>query len=380
MRQDDLTKRPDEDQIDYLNRAGRFENELVKYHKWVIDVKKITKNSARTYTVGIIQLFRYYKMPILLDNSQKKISKTFKTENSFPLSIEHIKKMYPYADARGKAILSLATDTGQRVSDLLELKIEDFLPLDQEPPIPFEINTKKENIIAYPFLSEETIDALKIHIDKMKNEQAPDDKNNPYLFPNKNGGHISDVWFNELIRGLASSAGIKFNGKKLSSHCFRKMFLSAGATAGYEDAAKKMVGKAIDQSLDTYYTTLNLKPAFIEIKKLLTIQLKIIKPSDYIDPKIIVDLTKKLSTQDTIINSLSSELEQVKIITDFMQINFPQASKFREQITKLKNAPSDEQREVIDKIVSEYPKSTSIEEQSEQVRKLLESYIKENKK
>ena len=37
-------------------------------------------------------------------------------------------------------------------------------------------------------------------------------------------------------------------------------------------------------------------------------------------------------------------------------------------------------REVIDKIVSEYPKSTSIEEQSEQVRKLLESYIKENKK
>jgi integrase len=322
MRQDDLTKRPDENQVDYLNRAGRFERELVKYHKQALD-RGISKNSARTYTVGVIQLFRHYKMPILLDNSQKKISRTFKTENSFPLSIEHVRKMFNYADTREKAILSLATDIGQRISDLLALKIEDLPPLDQEPPIPFQINTRKENVIAYPFLSEETVGCLKTYLDKMKNEQKLEKENNPYLFPGTTKDRpISDVWFNELIRKLAKSAGIPINGKKLSSHCFRKMFLSAAATKGYEDAAKKMVGKSIDQSLDTYYTTLNLLPAFVEIKKLLTIQNQNSKSSESVESlkSALSEMQKKIQNQDTIIKSITDKLIEVQPLIDFTNI------------------------------------------------------------
>ena len=306
MRQEDLTKRPDENQIDYLNRAGRFERELVRYHSETLErIKNV--NSARTYTVGITQLFRHYKMPLILDSSQKKISKTAKTTKSFPLTIEHVKRMFKVADLRERVVLSLATDLGLRISDFISLKIKDIPNLDEEPPIPIEIMTQKENIPAYGFLSGETVELLKDYRPTLKKEF------NPHLFPNTNGNHISDVWLNELIQKLAINSGIQLNGKSLTFHCFRKMFLSSSIDSGIGlTAGKKLCGKSIPQSDDTYLTTVNLRDKFIQLKKYLTIQNHFSQQNDELQnlKQSIIEQSHKITALETENKLIREELEK----------------------------------------------------------------------
>src|SRR4030042_1026085 len=62
LRKDDLTQRAGENLIEYRNRAARFEKEIEKFHSYLITRGAI--NTARTQTLGIRQLFRYYEMPI----------------------------------------------------------------------------------------------------------------------------------------------------------------------------------------------------------------------------------------------------------------------------------------------------------------------------
>jgi len=80
-----------------------------------------------------------------------KIAKTVKTTKNFPLTIEHVRAMFQVADLRERVILSMATDLGLRIGDFLELKKSDLSPLNQEPPISFEIMTGKESVIAHAF-------------------------------------------------------------------------------------------------------------------------------------------------------------------------------------------------------------------------------------
>jgi len=47
----------------------------------------------------------------------------------------------------------MATDLGLRAGDLIAIKKDDLPQLDQETPIPFDIMTEKEEVIAYLFLS-----------------------------------------------------------------------------------------------------------------------------------------------------------------------------------------------------------------------------------
>ena len=58
-REDDWTKKPDEGHIDYLNRKSRIEKMLEKFYNENLE-RIQNKNSARTYNVAVIQLFKWY--------------------------------------------------------------------------------------------------------------------------------------------------------------------------------------------------------------------------------------------------------------------------------------------------------------------------------
>ena len=108
MRKDDLTQKAGENLIDYRNRASRFEKEIEKFHSYLLKQGYKT-NTARTLTLGIRQLFRYYQMPVRIRTGSK-VSKTVKTSKNFPLRIEHVHKMFKVADLKAKVILSMATE------------------------------------------------------------------------------------------------------------------------------------------------------------------------------------------------------------------------------------------------------------------------------
>jgi site-specific recombinase XerD len=264
-RKDDLTQRPGEDLIEYRNRAARFEQEIENFHSDLLK-QGYTTNTAQTLTIGIRQLFRYYHMPIQM-RAGSRVTKTVKTSKSFPLRIEHARRMFEVADLREPVILSLATDLGFRSSDFIHIKTDALPSLDQESPIMFDVMTGKEEVVAHGFLSSETVALLQVYMPTLKKTD------NPYLFPSNGKRPISDEWLNQLLQKLAENAQLELNGKRLTFHCFRKMFLSAAIDAGISlTAGKKLCGKAIPQSDDTYLTTVKLREKFRQLKQTLTIK------------------------------------------------------------------------------------------------------------
>jgi hypothetical protein len=115
MRQEDLTQKAGENIIEFKNRAARFEKEVEKFHSYLIE-EGYSINSARNMTLGVRQLFRYYQMPTTI-RSGSKISQTVQTTKNFPLTIEHVRKMSEVANLKERPVLSLAVDTGLRISE-----------------------------------------------------------------------------------------------------------------------------------------------------------------------------------------------------------------------------------------------------------------------
>ena len=118
------------------------------------------------------------------------------------------------------------------------------------------------------------------------------------------------------------------NGKSLTFHCFRKMLLSAAINSGIGlTAGKKLVGKAIAQSDDTYLTTLNLKKKFMQLKKFHTIRPKPQVETETIETlkkavsKLQEDLTLQQSITDTISEEnlkIKHEIERIQPIVEFV--------------------------------------------------------------
>ena len=111
--------------------------------------------------------------------------------------------MYKVADSlRDKVILLMAKDLGLMLQDFISIRKDEIPDLSMEPPVPFHKQTQKEKILARGFLSEETVNILKAYMPTLR-------KDNPYLFQNHKGGHITDDTVNNIIRDLAARAGIK---------------------------------------------------------------------------------------------------------------------------------------------------------------------------
>ena len=300
MRKNDLTPKPDENIIEAKHRAKRFEKEIEKFHTYLIE-QGYAINTARTSTLGIRQLFRYYEMPIKMRTGSK-VTKTVKTSKSFPLRIEHVRSMFSVADLRERVLLAVATDLALRISDFRNIKKTDLPDLNQEQPIPFDVMTSKEDVVAHGFLSAETVELLEVYL------KTIEDRENPFLFPSNRKKPISEDRINSWLRKLAEKMGINTQGKRLSFHCFRKMFLSASIDSGIGlTAGKKMCGKAIARSDDTYLTTVQLRKKFIQLKKMLTIR-PITKTED----------KERIEKLETAIQQLQKENVSVRTIADVM--------------------------------------------------------------
>ena len=127
-----------------------------------------------------------------------------------------------------------------------------------------------------------------------------------------------------MLNRLSEKAQINLNGKSLSFHCFRKMFLSTSIDSGIGlTAGKKLCGKAIAQSDDTYLTTVNLRQKFIQLKKFLSITEQ---------PRLEIE---KIEPLKNAINKLQSDLTEQKTITNVIS---EENQKIKKDIEKIKNA------------------------------------------
>ncbi|MFX1513021.1 MAG: tyrosine-type recombinase/integrase [Promethearchaeota archaeon] len=316
LRKEDLTQKAGENLIDYKNRAVRFQKEIEKFHSHLLE-QGYSINSARNLTLGIRQLFRFYQMPIITRTGSN-VSRTVQTSRNFPLTIEHVRKMYKVANLKERTILSLAVDLGLRISDFLSIKKSDLPSLDEEAPIAFDLLTQKEKVTAKCFLSQESVDLLRTYLPAIQKK-----KNNVFLFASNGKTHVSDESIGKMLKKLAAKAQINLNGKRLTFHCFRKMFLSACIDSGVGlTAGKLLIGKSIRKSDAAYLTTVKLREKFIQLKRFLSIneQAKI--------------ETEKIEFFEKTINHLQEQLTSQKIINETVTKKNLELEKQIEKLTK----------------------------------------------
>ena len=243
-----------------LFQKKRFTREIEKFHAYLIKERGYAPNSATYYCNGIRALFSFYEMPVKVSSE---IDKRKMTTRDYVPRIDQYAEMLKVADnLRDKLIVSLGLTLAWRISDFAKIKKTDLPNLDLEPPIPFEVLTRKEETLAKSFLSAEAVELLKEYLPTL-------DEKSHYLFPSNGSSHLDHTTFNRIVRDLAERAKMRIpKNKRLRFHCFRKRFLSECANLRIDiNIAKLLTGKAVEPAMLAYLSETDLKSAFERISE-----------------------------------------------------------------------------------------------------------------
>ena len=280
-----LQERKDSLQSDNPQEKRKFERLVEKWHRSQLDYDE-SVNTARNRYVAIAQFLKFFDLDLNTAFIPSEVKKTKISEKDYPLTVEDVRAMYQIADLRGRAVLLMAKDLGLRLFDFRQLRVEQLPDLDSEPPISFNVDTRKEQVQTKGFLSAETVQVLKTYIETLKARQCSYCRGrgcekckgtgkrpeSPYLWPS-NGTHpLDEDSFGVWLKNLAEKAGIKTGNLQLSFGCFRKLVMRAAIETGVGlTAAKLMVGKAMAKSDETYIAKAKLDEAFKRLSKYLSV-------------------------------------------------------------------------------------------------------------
>lgn len=298
-------------------KLRRFHDLLEQFHKELIEKQGKSPNTARTLSIGVVQFFNYWCVPVKVSFQTEMTRKT-----AIPEATD-FRKMYGLADLRGKVILSLGLDVAWRIGDVLSLRKEDIPDLEQECPIQIERITQKEKEFSSTFISCETVQLLKAYLPTLRTD-------NEFLFQTKsNGSHVDDENLNGTIQDLGFKSGFcdkkgkvlngRNKGKNFTWHSFRKAFLTVATQLGIENDQKcLLVGKSLEkgQSMETYIGDPKLKNAFLAIRNALALtktQDVAIKNEEIENLKAtVVQLSKEALSKDTEIKTLREKIAELE--------------------------------------------------------------------
>ena len=198
-------------------------DDLKKYVKYLNDQGLNELSISRSISC-IKSFYKYLNIEKIIDNNpsdllylpkvRKKLPNTLSEEEVDLLLDIKLTDMYSY---RNKAMLEVLYATGLRVSELVNLKMEN---IDFEQDI---IRTygkgNKERVIPIG-------EYAKVYLEKYLNEyryQMLKHGNNEYVFLNNHGKNMTRQGFFKIIKSIASDAGIN---KEISPHILRHSFAS----------------------------------------------------------------------------------------------------------------------------------------------------------
>lgn len=261
----------------YVNGIKKFEQwygesitKLIKnsdatktVEKFYVALKqKHPQNTCRNVTNAAIQFLKYFGTEVK-PRKALGIYRTEKSTNDHKLTIEEVQRMAAVADLKEQVILEVLL-LGLRIGDAIILGVNDLNKLEQEAPIELELRATKEGTVYETFISQEFKELLRLYL--------PTASGN-WLFQGiRKGSHAKDETLNLKLRELASRAGIQLHGR-LHWHCGRKLVMRTGAELGISPwIIKRMVGKSIPKSDDTYLSDMDLREGFLKLSNVLKLK------------------------------------------------------------------------------------------------------------
>lgn len=158
------------------------------------------------------------------------------------LSVEEIDKLFAAIDhstpegQRNRAILEVLYSCGLRVSECVELKINNLFLEDRGVGFLRVVGKgNKERLVP---IGKEATKFLRIYLSEVRIQPRPGFE--PYVFLNRFGRKLSRVMIFTIIKQLAASAGVK---KSISPHTFRHSFATHLVEGGADlRAVQEMLG------------------------------------------------------------------------------------------------------------------------------------------
>lgn len=213
--------------LDYLNDNHldykKINLDMIRNYLKYLDSLKYKKNSISKNLSSLRSFYKFLtEEKVILNNPFKNISNP-KKDKKLPdfLNYEEINKLFDSADTttplglRNRCILELLYDTGIRVSELVNLKIND-IEFDKKI-INILGKGKKERIVYYG-------DYLQEVLGKYINDSRKyllNNKLSEYLILNNNGSKITTRGVEYIIDKMVNEAAIKH---KISPHVLRHTF------------------------------------------------------------------------------------------------------------------------------------------------------------
>lgn len=269
----------------YVNGIKKFEEwygdsitKLIKspdatktIEKFFVALKqKHPQNTCRNVTNSPIQFLKYFGTDVKPRRALG-IYRTEKAIGEHRLTIDEVQGMNAVADLKEQVILQVFL-LGMRITDAIALKKKDFDKPEQPAPIPLELRATKgiSGTIYETFICQEFKDLLEKYLPTLKGE---------WLFEGiRAGSHVKDETLNTALKNLANRAKIQLHGK-LHWHLGRKLLMTTGAELGLNTwIIKKMVGKSIRATDDTYLYT-ELREGFLRLRSALTVTPRVSKQS-----------------------------------------------------------------------------------------------------
>jgi len=238
---------------------------IEKFYAWLKE-KGHGQNTCRNLINSPLQYLKYFgKNP----KYRKALGmyRTVLTTRDHLTTISEVQEMAKCADLRGQVLLEVFL-LGLRVRDISELKWQTFA-VNGKTPISIRIYTKKEDVIARTFISEEFKGLIDKYLPTL-------DKSNPYLFQSKRWTkkrkgiqNLGTKQIENIFKGLVKKAGIETHGV-MAWHSGRKLFLRTATELGVSPwSAKLMCGKSVPASDNTYIYNVELKPDFLKVSEVL---------------------------------------------------------------------------------------------------------------
>jgi len=221
---EEFLKKNPEEMLELRRKEGRrFTTRIVMFFEWLQKEKSLSRNTARSYIIGLQSFFGYYDLSLKLKNKLPKIS--MKLEKYRP-SIEDLQKLYRFSDLQTKAWLSLSRDVAGRMSDLLRITYEQIQQGE------FILLSGKEKVVGKCYISEQT--------QELFNQL----KASGMVLPKTGRG------INIMLERACKVAGIP----KINQHLLRKVWISKAIDLGITDIIIKVLTfKSVDNSMLTYW-------------------------------------------------------------------------------------------------------------------------------
>jgi len=234
---------------DMLENVDQWSRRIMAFQQQLIS-EGYSLCTVENTTGALRGFFSYYRKPLDLSRADKrKLGRKARNSEDYSFSQEDVKKMSLVGDINEKYVLLCGVSFGLRAEDFSEitfgkyrLALESAKKESLSAPIPLgKVNTAKEEVTAYPFISSDALPIITAILDAHKT--ANDGER---VFRSKSAQLTS------TLQNLSVKAGIDTHGQSVRFHCCRKYLFDRLVSVSSTAKASQIIGHKVSGEISAY--------------------------------------------------------------------------------------------------------------------------------